>query len=66
AGDEDAQGEPQAAAAAAAEHGEEMEQAMTKQEALKMLQAVRDRDLMRRMQNLKKVQSRYVPVDKDW
>ena len=41
-------------------------QPMTRQEALKMLQSVRDRDLMRRLQNQRNSQRRYVPGDKDW
>jgi Ca-activated chloride channel family protein len=39
---------------------------MTRQEAMKMLQSVRDRDLMRRIQNQRKAQRQYVPGSKDY
>jgi len=39
---------------------------MTREEALKMLQAVRDRDMLRRMQQQRQEQSRHVSVDRDW
>lgn len=39
---------------------------MTREEALKMLQSVRDRDMLRRMQQQRKERSRHVPVDRDW
>ena len=39
---------------------------MTREEALKMLQSVRDRDMLRRMQQQRQERSRHVPVDKDW
>ena len=39
---------------------------MTREEALKMLQSVRDRDMLRRMQQLRQERSRHVPVDRDW
>ncbi len=39
---------------------------MTKEEALKMLQAVRDRDMLRRLQQERLERSRHVPVDRDW
>lgn len=39
---------------------------MTKEEAQKMLQAVRDRELMRRLQHQQENQRRYVPVERDW
>ncbi|MEZ6033235.1 MAG: tetratricopeptide repeat protein [Planctomycetaceae bacterium] len=39
---------------------------MTREEALKMLQAVRDRDMLRRMQQQRQERSRRVRVDKDW
>ncbi len=46
---------------------EEIEQRMmTKEEALKMLQSVRDRDLMRRLRRLRRERSRRVPVERDW
>jgi Ca-activated chloride channel family protein len=39
---------------------------MTREEALKMLQSVRDRDMLRRMQQQRKERSRHVSVEKDW
>lgn len=39
---------------------------MSKEEAAKMLQAIRDRDLLRRIQQLRKEQMQRRPVDKDW
>ncbi len=39
---------------------------MTKQEALKMLQAVRDRDMLRRLRQEQLERSRHIPVDRDW
>jgi hypothetical protein len=39
---------------------------MTKEEAEKMLQAVRDRDLKRRYEKLRKTQRYYQRVDRDW
>lgn len=39
---------------------------MTREEALKMLQSVRDRDMLRRMQQQREERSRRVRVDKDW
>lgn len=39
---------------------------MTREEALKLLQAVRDRDLKRRLEQMRDRQRRRVPVDKDW
>jgi len=39
---------------------------MTKEEAQKMLQAVRDRNLMRRLEQMEQRRSRHVPVDRDW
>ncbi len=39
---------------------------INKEEAMKMLQAIRDRDLMRRMQKLNETRRRYRPVDRDW
>lgn len=41
-------------------------QKMTMQEARKMLQAVRDRDLRRRLQKLQQMRARRIPVEKDW
>ena len=42
------------------------DQTMTQLEAQKMLQAVRDRELRRRLQLLQQSQFRRLPVDKDW
>ncbi len=42
------------------------DQTMTQQEAQKMLQAVRDRELRRRLQQLQQSQFRRLRVDKDW
>ncbi|MCH2114620.1 MAG: VWA domain-containing protein [Pirellulales bacterium] len=39
---------------------------MTREEALKMLQSVRDRDLLRRLHQQQRKHSRRVHVDKDW
>ena len=39
---------------------------MSKEEALKMLQAVRDRDMLRRLRQQQAERSRHVPVDRDW
>ena len=39
---------------------------MTKQEAMKMLQAVRDRDMLRRLRQQHQERSRHVPTNKDW
>ena len=39
---------------------------MTEEEARKMLQAVRDRDMIRRFRQQQLQRSRQVPVDKDW
>ncbi len=39
---------------------------MTKEEALKMLQAVRDRDMLRRLRQQQLERSRNVRVDRDW
>ena len=39
---------------------------MSKEEALKMLQAVRDRDMLRRLRQEQAERSRHVPVDRDW
>jgi Ca-activated chloride channel family protein len=39
---------------------------MTKEEALKMLQAVRDRDMLRRLRLQQRERAKRVPVDKDW
>jgi len=39
---------------------------MTKQEAEKMLQAIRDRDLLRRLRRQAAERNQHVPVDRDW
>lgn len=39
---------------------------MTRQEAMKMLQSVRDRELLRRLRNARRAQRRYIPGEKDW
>jgi Ca-activated chloride channel homolog len=39
---------------------------MTQEEALKMLQSVRDRDLLRRLRKQQVDQTRKTPVDRDW
>jgi Ca-activated chloride channel homolog len=39
---------------------------MDQQEAMKMLQAIRDRDMLRRFQLQQRERRRYVPVDRDW
>ncbi len=36
------------------------------QEAMKMLQAIRDREWMRRLKKLNERRSRRIPVDRDW
>jgi len=61
--DQQPQGAPQYGGESTAE---QEAQPMTKEEAQKMLQAVRDRDLMRRLEQLEQRRSRHIPVDKDW
>ena len=39
---------------------------MTQQEAMKMLQSIRDRDMIRRFRIERAERSRYIPVDRDW
>jgi Ca-activated chloride channel family protein len=39
---------------------------MTREEALKLLQAVRDRDMLRRLQQRRRQRSRRLSVEKDW
>ncbi|EGF28725.1 BatB protein [Rhodopirellula baltica WH47] len=43
-----------------------MQQSMTREEALKMLQAVRDRDMLRRFGREQRERSRQIPVERDW
>ena len=57
--------EKQKGAVAQASGKEEM-RLMTNEEALKMLQSVRDRDMLRRLQIQQRERSRRIPVDKDW
>ncbi|MDG2014232.1 MAG: hypothetical protein P8J33_12045, partial [Pirellulaceae bacterium] len=39
---------------------------MSREEALKMLQSVRDRDMLRRLRQQQRERSRRRPVDRDW
>ena len=39
---------------------------MDKQEAMKMLQSIRDRDLLRRIDKLRETKRRHIPVERDW
>lgn len=39
---------------------------MDRQQAMKLLQAIRDRDLMRRMEKLRNMNRRFIPVERDW
>ncbi len=39
---------------------------MSRQEALKLLQAVRDRDMLRRLRQQRQQRQRRIKVDKDW
>ena len=41
-------------------------QNVNQEEAMKMLQAIRDRDLARRIQKQNKTRRRYRPADRDW
>ncbi|MCC9643909.1 VWA domain-containing protein [Rhodopirellula sp. JC740] len=51
---------------AEAAEGNAVQQSMTVEEALKMLQAVRDRDMLRRFDKEQRERSRQIPVEKDW
>lgn len=42
------------------------EELMTREEALKMLQSVRDRDMLRRLRHEQAERNRHVPTDRDW
>ncbi len=42
------------------------ESVMSHEEAMKMLQAIRDRDMLRRFQLRQRDSTRQVPVDRDW
>ena len=39
---------------------------MTKQEAEKMLQAIRDQEMIRRLRRQAVERNQHIPVDKDW
>ena len=56
--------EPQQKVAIASDS--EKEGAMSREEALKMLQSVRDRDMLRRLRQEQLERSRRRPVDRDW
>lgn len=43
-----------------------IESGMTQEEAMKLLQSVRDRDMLRRLRLQQRQRSRQIPVDKDW
>ena len=47
-------------------HAGSAEGEMDKHEAMKMLQSIRDRDLLRRYQKLRETQRRHISVDRDW
>lgn len=64
AGQEDGKKKPDGSAAMADSNAKDG--LMTREEALKMLQSVRDRDMLRRMQQQRQERSRHVPVDRDW
>ena len=63
AGEQDENGDPAGSVAMADPN---LDGQMSKEEALKMLQAVRDRDMLRRLRQEQTERSRHVPVDKDW
>ncbi|MDA7924366.1 hypothetical protein N9B60_03105, partial [Mariniblastus sp.] len=48
------------------ELGTENKKNINQEEAMKMLQAIRDRDLSRRIQKQNETQRRYRPADRDW
>ena len=48
------------------EVGVEMTDRMTEEEARKMLQAIRDRDMLRRLRRQAAERSRRIPVERDW
>ena len=62
--DQESQNKPNGSVAIA-EDDSEM-RPMTKEEALKMLQAVRDRDMLRRLRKQQRERARHIQVDKDW
>ena len=51
---------------AMARQSDQANDTMTRQEALKLLQAVRDRDMLRRLRQQQRQRQNRVPVDKDW
>ena len=51
---------------AAAIESNDDEGRMSREEALKMLQSVRDRDMLRRLRQQQRERSRRRPVDRDW
>ena len=54
------------ASGAVAQQAESENGMMTRQEALKLLQAVRDRDMIRRYRQRQRQRQQRVPVEKDW
>jgi Ca-activated chloride channel family protein len=60
---QDADGQPAGAAGTAADAQQGV---MSREEALKMLQAVRDRDMLRRIRREQLERARHVPVERDW
>lgn len=46
--------------------GKPVNPAMTREEAMKMLQAIRDREMQRRRELQRRARSRRVPVERDW
>lgn len=64
AGKDDPKGDKQEAEVAAIDSAKDGE--MTIQEAQKMLQSIRDRDMLRRLRRQAAERDRHVPVDRDW
>ena len=64
--DADDKTKPDNQAHAIARHDNSDSKMMTRQEALKLLQSVRDRDMIRRFQQRQRQRQRRVPVEKDW
>lgn len=48
------------------DHGDDLRRPMTREEAMKMLQSIRDRDLLRRLRQQERDRLRQSPVEKDW
>jgi Ca-activated chloride channel family protein len=63
AANEQEEGTPQEATE---EVGVEVTDRMTEEEARKMLQAIRDRDMLRRLRRQAAERSRRIPVERDW